>query len=60
MSANLSPATGLPTIVGVDVAQKNVEVYIAPAGRRLTLDDVEEPFIHRFAAEFRFQEGSFA
>jgi transposase len=39
MTENLSPVAATRTFVGVDVAQKNVEVYIAPTGRRLTLDD---------------------
>jgi transposase len=37
--SDFSPLTTQPTIVGVDVAQKYAEIYIAPAGRRLTLDD---------------------
>jgi transposase len=36
------PLVSPQTFVGVDVAQKNVEVYIAPSGRRLTLDDPAE------------------
>lgn len=39
MSEPLPPMATPRTIVGVDVAQKNAEVYIAPTGRRLTLDD---------------------
>ena len=36
------PLVSPQTFVGVDVAQKNVEVYMAPSGRRLTLDDPAE------------------